>query len=317
MSVRLNCTTVEKLNQFLTYCVPQLCQRYRKIPEQTPYIVPEPIEKAHLILLPEYINSTGEVIPQTDIEALKKIVQQTFFDNKIDLAEFLCIQAISASKGQDAELLKIYSRLQQLRVEPPSTQQSSASIQTNSRSVIQRQQPVRSPQTKQISSLSLKDDLSSDKGIDYRDLRDLLHQGEWKQADRQTSTILCNIANRISDRWLRVNDVALLPKQDLATINQLWTKYSNGKFGFGVQKQIWKACGSPKSYGEAWNNFGETIGWYKDGQPNRYGYSLNPNDAPRGHFPRDFAFSALDGGTARGRAEFPISLTAKLLSRTF
>ncbi len=34
--------------------------------------------------------------------------------------------------------------------------------------------------------------------------------------------------------------------EDLRTIDQLWVKYSNGRFGFSVQKRIWHSIGGNK-----------------------------------------------------------------------
>ena len=48
-----NCATVERLDQYLRFRVPELCARYNK-PRQTPYTQTEPIEKRHLILLPKH-----------------------------------------------------------------------------------------------------------------------------------------------------------------------------------------------------------------------------------------------------------------------
>src|SRR5262249_28999405 len=48
-----NCATVERLDQYLRFRVPELCAKYHK-PRQTPYTHAEPIEKQHLILLPRF-----------------------------------------------------------------------------------------------------------------------------------------------------------------------------------------------------------------------------------------------------------------------
>lgn len=40
-----------------------------------------------------------------------------------------------------------------------------------------------------------------------------------------------------------VGDMREFPCTDLQTIDQLWVKYSNGHFGFSVQKQIWTKLG--------------------------------------------------------------------------
>jgi formylglycine-generating enzyme required for sulfatase activity/uncharacterized caspase-like protein len=47
-----NCATVERLDQYLRFRVPELCVKYHK-PRQTPYTHAEPIEKQHLILIPK------------------------------------------------------------------------------------------------------------------------------------------------------------------------------------------------------------------------------------------------------------------------
>ena len=44
-----NCATVERLDQYLQYRVPDLCQQYRKFPEQTPRIAVDPREKSLFI----------------------------------------------------------------------------------------------------------------------------------------------------------------------------------------------------------------------------------------------------------------------------
>ncbi|NEQ29581.1 MAG: SUMF1/EgtB/PvdO family nonheme iron enzyme, partial [Leptolyngbya sp. SIO4C5] len=47
-----NCATVDRLDQYLHYRVPALNQQHGK-PKQHPYTVAEPVQKRHLILLPE------------------------------------------------------------------------------------------------------------------------------------------------------------------------------------------------------------------------------------------------------------------------
>ncbi|MEH2424372.1 MAG: GUN4 domain-containing protein [Nostoc sp.] len=54
-----------------------------------------------------------------------------------------------------------------------------------------------------------------------------------------------------------MNSVENFPCTDLRTIDQLWVKYSNGRFGFSVQKRIWESVG--KDYGK----FGDRVGWRK------------------------------------------------------
>jgi serine/threonine-protein kinase len=56
------------------------------------------------------------------------------------------------------------------------------------------------------------------------------------------------------------------PCQDLGTIDKLWVKYSDGKFGFSVQKKIYQDLGGTKDYDEkVWESFGDKVGWRKGG----------------------------------------------------
>ncbi|NET41286.1 P-loop NTPase fold protein [Okeania sp. SIO2B3] len=51
---------------------------------------------------------------------------------------------------------------------------------------------------------------------------------------------------------------------DLRTIDQLWVKYSGGKFGFSVQKKIYRKKDKTKNSPiEVLNNFCENLGWQK------------------------------------------------------
>ena len=117
-------------------------------------------------------------------------------------------------------------------------------------------------------------------GINYTHLQNSLEAGNWKEADLETCRIMLKISNREEKGWLNNESIHNLPCQDLLAIDSLWLKYSNGRFGFSVQKQMWS---------EANKNivtFGHRVGWcvnnnwrlhYSD-----YIFSLN---APFGHLP--------------------------------
>ncbi|MEC4983257.1 MAG: serine/threonine-protein kinase [Oscillatoria sp. PMC 1068.18] len=130
------------------------------------------------------------------------------------------------------------------------------------------------------------DDLSSDRGINYTTLRDLLAAGKWQAADRETWQIMSAIANAETDGWLEAENLHNFPCQDLYTIDQLWRKYSNKRFGFSVQKQIYQNLGGKlKCDREIWAKFGDTVGWREDEQwltENELTYNLS---APSGHLP--------------------------------
>ncbi|MEI2580272.1 GUN4 domain-containing protein [Scytonema sp. PRP1] len=84
-------------------------------------------------------------------------------------------------------------------------------------------------------------DLPSEKGVDYTRLRDLLAAGKWKEADEETFAVMLKASGRENDGWLDIESIKNFPCTDLRTIDQLWVKYSNGGFGFSVQKRIWES----------------------------------------------------------------------------
>lgn len=105
------------------------------------------------------------------------------------------------------------------------------------------------------------DELVSEKGIDYTRLRDLLKSGQWKKADQETSDRMLEAMGRQKEGRLRIEDIKNIPCADLCTLDHLWVKYSQGKFGFSVQKKIWQECGSPTDYGANWEKFAVRVGW--------------------------------------------------------
>ncbi len=124
--------------------------------------------------------------------------------------------------------------------------------------------------------------LKSEKAIDYQSIQILLAKQDFEEADRLTNKKLCEAASAdaLARGWLYFTEAKLIPISDLQTINQLWLVYSEGKFGFSVQRKIWL------SLGKGWEKFWLKIGWKKDGSftryPNEFIWSL---DAPRGHLP--------------------------------
>lgn len=105
--------------------------------------------------------------------------------------------------------------------------------------------------------------LSSERfrGNYYAKLRDLLAARDWKAADEETVARMCEVMGRQNEGWLRKEDMKVFPCLDLRNIDRLWVKYSQGKFGFSVQKQIWQSCGSPTRYNKDWEEFGDIVGW--------------------------------------------------------
>ena len=137
--------------------------------------------------------------------------------------------------------------------------------------------------------------LKSDVGMDYRKLRDYLAQGKWKEADEETRRVMLAVAKREKEGWLDVEDIDNFPCADLRTIDRLWVKYSDGKFGFSVQKRIYQGFGGTREFdGEVLEKFWNKVGWKKGGDAicTEYGirYEMawlwTRQKAQEGHLPR-------------------------------
>ena len=93
-------------------------------------------------------------------------------------------------------------------------------------------------------------------------LEDYLKNQQWQEADVETWQVMLQTVGREKGDFLRVEDIENFPCEDLRKIDQLWVKYSNGKFGFSVQKQIYQSLGGTKEYDhKVWIAFGDKVGW--------------------------------------------------------
>ncbi|MBD2267748.1 GUN4 domain-containing protein [Anabaena sp. FACHB-1391] len=122
--------------------------------------------------------------------------------------------------------------------------------------------------------------------MDYRKLRDYLAQGKWKEADVETARVMLAVAKREEEGWLNIKDIDNFPCEDLRTIDQLWVKYSGGKFGFSVQKRIYQSFGGTRQYNREINKkFGDKVGWRKGEDWLYYKNITFDKKAPEGHLP--------------------------------
>lgn len=125
-------------------------------------------------------------------------------------------------------------------------------------------------------------EMPSAQGVDYGPLQAPLIQQDFEAADRLTLAKLCELAGptAVQRKWVYFTEVEQFPVMDLQTIDRLWLAYSEGKFGFSVQRRIWL------SLGQNWDNFWPRIAWKTDNIWTRYpgGFIWNLS-APDGHLP--------------------------------
>lgn len=121
--------------------------------------------------------------------------------------------------------------------------------------------------------------LNSEVGVNYQPLRDLLAARKWQQADELTWVVMCQALSKPICSYFFRGDIEKFPCEDLQIIDELWMKYSRGRFGFFVQTQIYESCNN--DYGQ----FCAAIGWNlpnSTSSAQRLSFSLS---APIGHLP--------------------------------
>ena len=123
------------------------------------------------------------------------------------------------------------------------------------------------------------DDLDSEVGVDYSKLQRLLAIHHWEEADQETWWVLCQALGHRRSCYLSPQDLKKLPCQDLRTIDALWVKYSQGRFGFSVQTRIYEEVEGDYS------QFCDRLGWltYHPHHP-AMGFRFD-RSAPIGHLP--------------------------------
>ncbi|PNK00831.1 hypothetical protein CEP10_16290 [Cylindrospermopsis raciborskii S07] len=124
------------------------------------------------------------------------------------------------------------------------------------------------------------------KFIRYTNLENLLKFKKFKEADIETDKFILAVANREIDGLLGIEDAKNFPCQELRRIDELWLKYSDGKFGISVQQEIYKNLGGTKEFNsDKFRSFGDKVGWRKSGNWTPYNELSFLISAPAGHLP--------------------------------
>jgi len=268
-----NCATVERLYQRLRYRVAEINRYYNK-PEQIPYAIAEPASKYHLILLPR--QATLQDIAQLKMDAFAAEVAGDY-----ELATQLWIHVNAAAAGSDIDAIQAFQRIFQRQGQPtppaqpePVTTQSGAKFQAT---------PLKTTEPEV--------ELLSEKNVDYTRLRNLLAAVNWKEADEETLAVMLKAAGRELEGWLDTESIEKFPSTDLRTIDRLWIKYSDGHFGFSVQKRIWESVGGkPGQHNyKIYKKFCYRVGWRVEGEwitDWEMAFHQNSQHSQQGHFPK-------------------------------
>ncbi|MDB9453367.1 GUN4 domain-containing protein [Dolichospermum circinale] len=104
--------------------------------------------------------------------------------------------------------------------------------------------------------------------IKYGKLQDLLAAEDWVAAEYETLKVMALFTKLLEEKYsLGEDDIDNFTSEDIRTIDQLWLKYSNGKFGISVQKRIYHGLGGTRTYNEKIvEAFTNKVGWKKGGK---------------------------------------------------
>lgn len=152
--------------------------------------------------------------------------------------------------------------------------------------------------------------ISRSTGVNYTNLRQLLQQKKWKEADEKTWDLMMAAANRQDYGGFNDESFRKFSCEDLRMIDQEWLNASGGKFGFSIQLAIYKQTGNtPGSFNlETYRRFRDAVGWQLQGRITAgklyedltWGTNA-PAIAPKGHLP-------LGGGYGRLWEETDVKL---------
>ena len=132
----------------------------------------------------------------------------------------------------------------------------------------------------------------SAKGIDYRELEKLLKNKQWYEADQLTDRLMLKVSGQEKQGWINPDSIKNFPCEDLQTIDRLWVHYSNGLYGFSVQKDIYVECGGKLDFDhpdtKTWNKFCDRTAWKSKGKWLSYPKQIFENNFMnvKGHLPR-------------------------------
>ncbi|MEB3229172.1 MAG: GUN4 domain-containing protein [Synechocystis sp.] len=149
-------------------------------------------------------------------------------------------------------------------------------------------------------TVAANDLVSPQTQLNYAPLQDALAEGEFEQANEITRRLLLAAAQRSQQGWLTADSINQVACWELKTMDDLWQRYSDNRFGFSVQYAIFQETGNrpgrlmaPENY----DQFGDRIGWRQDGQWIIFKKNLDFSaQAPVGHLPSPRDEYQINGG---------------------
>jgi hypothetical protein len=124
----------------------------------------------------------------------------------------------------------------------------------------------------------------------FQPLETYLANGQWREADEETYRVMIIAVGKDWGDGFTRDELLNFPCEELLTVDGLWVKYSQGKWGFSVQKQIYADCGATLDGSfpskEIWYDFCDRVGWRKGNSYVNYAdLTFDLSISPVGEFP--------------------------------
>ena len=104
----------------------------------------------------------------------------------------------------------------------------------------------------------------------YGKLQEFLAAGNFRQADQETSSVILEAASKDRETFTP-EDMQKFPCNILQVVDRIWRNYSQDRFGFSVQLQLYQEVGGNSDTlraqsGEMLQKLGDRTGWRIDGK---------------------------------------------------
>ena len=104
----------------------------------------------------------------------------------------------------------------------------------------------------------------------YETLQNLLKEGKWLEADKETVRLILAIAGQANIENLRPSDIEYIDCSELQVIDRLWLNYSDNRFGFSIQAKTYQDLGGSQQTtieqdAKLIEKWGDRLGWRKSG----------------------------------------------------
>lgn len=210
----------------------------------------------------ELLGLEGSFSPEIDSENIEKEVTRPFYHENIKKYEQAYQDKIK--EGKITLRTDIYNDLESLR----------------------QALSIRYEDSKIVESLIYRTFKTEHFVNNYHELRELLVDAKWQEADVKTREVILKLAGQEKAGKLDDKSVQNFPSSDIYIIDRLWVEYSKGRFGFSVQKRIFNEVKQERQ------KFAEKVGWSDKAGLLRGMFAWKPYskldftlNAPEGHMP--------------------------------